>query len=79
MCLKGAVAAVLPLGSQDIHIDEYGDGCMQEQLIELSVRPFDLTAVNRFVPIEHVHEQVCIVRGRFGGIAENLYFTLSKR
>ncbi len=52
---------------------------MQEQFIELSMRPFDLTAVNRFAPIEHMHEQVCIVRGRFGSIAENLYFTLSKR
>ena len=52
---------------------------MQEQLVELGVRSFDLTAVNCFAAIEHVHEQVCIVRCRLNRIAENLYFTLSER
>jgi hypothetical protein len=29
---------------------------MQEELIELGMRPFDLTAIHGLAPIEHVHE-----------------------
>jgi hypothetical protein len=52
---------------------------MEEQPIELGMRPFDLTAVDSFTPIEHVHEQICIGRDRFDSIREDLDFTLSKR
>jgi hypothetical protein len=52
---------------------------MKEQLIELSVGPLDLATVHRFTPIEHVHEQACVVRGRLDGIREDLNLTLSER
>ena len=45
---------------------------VQEQLIELSMRPFDLTAVDRLPSVEHVHEQLCITRRCFDSGREHL-------
>jgi hypothetical protein len=52
---------------------------MEEQPIELGMGSLNLTAVHSFTPIEHVHKQICIRRGRVDGIREDLNFTLSKR
>ncbi len=51
---------------------------MEEQFVELRVCSFDLTAVYRFAPIEHVHEQARVAWRRLGRGGKHLNFSLGE-
>jgi hypothetical protein len=41
--------------------------------------PFDLAAVHRLPPIEHMHEQFRVAWGSIDGIGKHLHFTPGER